>query len=95
MDERYEIRGKIGQGGIGAVYRAYDKNLSREVAIKRILADGGAGMEKEATRQLTKDLSSLDPGDQSLVSLLIARNIRYRIFTTTVPIRAAKWSRSL
>ncbi len=47
------------------------------------------------TRQLTHDLSSLAPNDQSLVSLLIARNIRYRIFTTTVPIRAAKWSRSL
>ncbi len=59
MDERYEIRGKIGQGGIGAVYRAYDKNLSREVAIKRILPEGGADLEKEATRQLTKEAGAL------------------------------------
>lgn len=59
MDERYEIRGKIGQGGIGAVYRAYDKNLSREVAIKRILPEGGVDLEKEATRQLTKEAGAL------------------------------------
>lgn len=59
MDDRYEIRGKIGQGGIGAVYRAYDKNLSREVAIKRILPEGGADLEKEATRQLTKEAGAL------------------------------------
>ena len=59
MDDRYEIRGKIGQGGIGAVYRAYDKNLSREVAIKRILPDGGTDLEKEANRQLTKEAGAL------------------------------------
>jgi serine/threonine protein kinase len=59
MDDRYEIRGKVGQGGIGAVYRAYDKNLSREVAVKRILPEGGAHLEKEATRQLTKEAGAL------------------------------------
>lgn len=59
MDDRYEIRGKIGQGGIGAVYRAYDKNLSREVAIKRILPEGGTNLEKEANRQLTKEAGAL------------------------------------
>lgn len=47
------------------------------------------------TRLLSKDLSSLDPKDQSLAALLIGKGVRYRIFTTTVPIRAAKWSRSL
>ena len=36
MEERYEIRGKIGQGGLGAVYRGYDTRMNREVAIKRI-----------------------------------------------------------
>jgi len=59
MDDRYEIRGKIGQGGVGAVYRAYDKNLNREVAVKRILPEGGADLEKEATRQLTKEAGAL------------------------------------
>ncbi len=37
MSDRYEIRAKIGVGGMGAVYRAYDKHLRREVALKRLL----------------------------------------------------------
>jgi serine/threonine protein kinase len=37
MAERYEIRGKIARGGIGAIYRAHDTVMGREVAIKRLL----------------------------------------------------------
>jgi serine/threonine protein kinase len=31
---RYEIRGLLGRGGYGAVYRGYDSHLDRQVAIK-------------------------------------------------------------
>jgi serine/threonine protein kinase len=29
----YELREKVGSGGFGAVYRAYQKGIDREVAI--------------------------------------------------------------
>ena len=36
IGERYEIDTLLGQGGMSAVYRAYDPNLRRKVAIKLI-----------------------------------------------------------
>ena len=60
MEERYEIKGKIGQGGLGAVYRAYDERMNREVAIKRILSNpNDSSISEEATRQLIKEAGSL------------------------------------
>lgn len=60
MEERYEIKGKIGQGGLGAVYRAFDSRTNREVAVKRIIANpGDSSISEEATRQLVKEAGSL------------------------------------
>ncbi|MCE2960813.1 MAG: protein kinase domain-containing protein [Akkermansiaceae bacterium] len=60
MDDRYEIRGKIAQGGLGSVYKAHDVRMSRDVAIKRILTNfGDTSITDEATRQLIKEASAL------------------------------------
>jgi serine/threonine protein kinase/Tol biopolymer transport system component len=45
---RYEIRSKIGEGGMGEVYRAFDPKIGREVAIKVLPADLAANKERVA-----------------------------------------------
>ncbi len=55
MAERYKIYDQLGAGGVGAVYRAYDNELKRWVAIKRLLnatdASGDAGLASELRRE--------------------------------------------
>jgi eukaryotic-like serine/threonine-protein kinase len=36
IDERFEIRARLGEGGMGTVYRAWQRSIGREVAIKLI-----------------------------------------------------------
>lgn len=57
MEERYEIREKIGHGGLGSVYKAYDTRMNREVAIKRIAT--GDDIKADATEQLNKEAGAL------------------------------------
>jgi tRNA A-37 threonylcarbamoyl transferase component Bud32 len=42
LGERYEVRHKLGAGAFGEVYRAHDRLLNRDVAIKRIRLDAFA-----------------------------------------------------
>lgn len=45
LEDRYEIEAPIGQGGMGAVYRARDRSNERVVAVKQLRSDAGAGFE--------------------------------------------------
>src|SRR6202030_3964252 len=45
LGERYEIIRLLGQGGMGAVYHARDRELEREVALKVIRSDMAANPE--------------------------------------------------
>ncbi len=44
---RYEIRGALGRGGMGAVFRAFDPVLGREVAVKTLMPLGSEATPAE------------------------------------------------
>jgi len=49
--DRYDIKGRIGCGGIGAVYEAFDGLLKRSVAIKRLLPMEDTRLNDPACRE--------------------------------------------
>ena len=59
--DRFEIRERIGKGGMGAVYRAWQRSVKRDVAIKVIAAahsrDAGAVKRFEREARLASQLS--------------------------------------
>lgn len=58
LPPRFEIRGELGRGGMGTVFRAYDTKLQREVAVKLLTTDSGDESVAARFRQEAKELSS-------------------------------------
>lgn len=58
-DQRYKIYEQLGAGGNGAVYRAYDTQLKRWVAIKRLLTATEAASEDPSTAELRREADTL------------------------------------
>ena len=59
MPDRYEIKGKIARGGIGAIYRAHDTVMGREVAIKRLLPIEETHLNESADESLQREAAAL------------------------------------
>jgi len=59
MADRYEIKGKVGRGGMGAIYLAYDTRLKRDVAIKRLLPLEETNLNESAENTLTREAEAL------------------------------------
>lgn len=60
-EERYDIQGKLGEGGRGAVYLARDRQLNRTVAIKRLFSEEkNAEKDYEAVLHESRALSAIN-----------------------------------
>ena len=59
MAERYKIYEKLGMGGVGAVFRAYDSQLKRWVAVKRLLTANEADIDKNVASELRREADAL------------------------------------
>ena len=55
MDDRFELDEKLGEGGMGAVYRARDKELGRVVAVKVI----AMAVDAESIRRFQREMKLL------------------------------------
>ncbi len=59
MAERYKIYEQLGAGGVGAVYRAYDNELKRWVAIKRLMTNSEIGGDEKLATDLRREADAL------------------------------------
>lgn len=57
---RFRIDGRLGAGGMGVVYAAFDPELDRKVAIKLLHADSASETQQERMRAEARALARLD-----------------------------------
>src|SRR5262245_30082619 len=86
MGGRFVVEREVGRGGVGVVYRAWDLETERPVALKVIAADAGVAPEEEA--RLTREgklLSTLD-------HLCIVKTVAYGVLEESgLPYVAMEW----
>jgi len=67
LDDRYTVQEMVGRGGMAVVYRAWDTELHRAVAIKLLRGDAGEGLE--ALRRIREAQALASINHPSLVTL--------------------------
>ena len=65
---RFEVRSLLGVGGMGEVYAAYDQQLKRTVALKRLPPEL-AGDDKARQRMITEARSAAQITHQGIAAL--------------------------
>ena len=100
----YEVSSLLGSGGMGAVYRAWDARLGRDVAVKVLPA--GALADAEAVQRFEREAKAVgalnhpavvavfDVGDHDglhyvVSELLEGENLRKRLNGSSLPVRKA------
>lgn len=81
LDGRFKLLNRIGQGGMGEVFRAQDLNLGREVAVKvlkRNLSDETSRLRFKREAEVVSSLSS--PGIARLLESGIIEDSPYLVF---------------
>jgi len=77
LDDRYEIVGHLGQGGMAHVFRARDRHLDREVALK-VLRPHLTETDSERFRREIRVLASLNhPGIVNIYDLGLGENVYF------------------
>ena len=57
--DRYEVRGMLGEGGMGKVLLASDTRLKREVAVKLVLSDEGGAIDPDLRKRFHREARAM------------------------------------
>ncbi len=89
LNERYRLDAEIGRGGMGAVYRAHDTLLKRDVAVK-VVTETGLGTEGRA-RLLREAQSAAQLNHPNVVSVYDAGEVDLPGLEGAAPFIVMEW----